>query len=118
MGGSSSKEARSSKLRGKVEDWVEVLDNEIDQDDMQIVCLEFLTKLMKRGGNEAAEYLAISNGVSRVADSMKTYPSQEIVLASELDCLLDCMLCCVLHVSCYVCACVMKLVLNRLVLQA
>ena len=89
MGGNGSKEAQSSKLRGKVEDWVEVLDNEIDQDDMQIVCLKFLTKLIRRNGDEAASYLATANGVSRVADSMKTYPSQEIVLraACELLCL-------------------------------
>eukprot|EP00946_MAST-07B_sp_MAST-7B-sp1_P001392 g1392.t1 len=89
MGGNGSKESQSNKLRGKVEDWVEVLDNEIDQDDMQIVCLEFLSKLMKRGGNKAAEYLAMANGVSRIADSMKTWPSQEIVLraACELLCL-------------------------------
>ena len=90
-GGSSTySESKLHKIRGKVEDWVEVLDNELEQDDMQVVCLEFLSKLMKRYGDAACDFMHNCKGIFRVADSMKTYPSNEIVLRAAADLLIHC----------------------------
>lgn len=92
MGGGNSKPSQKKldKLRGEIEDWVETLDNDIDVSEMQLIALEILSKKMKRGKHYAAEFMAKCNGVGRVADSMKAYPSDELVIRAGCDLLIHC----------------------------
>jgi len=92
MGSGNSKpsQAKLDKLRGLIEDWVETLDNDIDMSDMQVIALEKLAKLMKKGNKYAADFMAKANGMGRIADSMKTWPSDEIIIRAACDLLMHC----------------------------
>jgi len=92
MGSGNSKpsEGKLDRMRGEIEDWVETLDNDIDDSGMQVIALEVLTKKMKRGKYYAAEFMAKANGVARVADSMKTWPSDEIIIRAACSLLIYC----------------------------
>jgi len=92
MGSGNTKpsDAKLDRMRGEIEDWIETLDNDIDDSQMQIIALEVLTKQMKRGKYYAAEFMAKGNGVGRVADSMKTWPSDEIIIRCACSLLIHC----------------------------